>query len=65
MSNGYDYDDIPVNTDTTPNCRFKKWMLAVVIVCNAKKGVSEKQLQRDMGVRYKTAWYLAQRFRKA
>lgn len=43
----------------------QKWMMAVAIMCNAKKGVSAKQLQRDLGVSYKTAWYLAQRIRQA
>jgi transposase-like protein len=42
-----------------------KWMLAVAIMCNAKKGVSAKQMERDMGVSYKTAWYLNHRIREA
>jgi hypothetical protein len=32
---------------------------------NAKKGVSAKQIQRDLGTAYKTAWYLSHRIRKA
>lgn len=43
----------------------KKWMMAVAIICNAKKGVSAKQLQRDLEVSYKTAWYLSHRIREA
>ena len=43
----------------------RKWMLAVAIMCNAKKGVSAKQLQRDVEVSYKTAWFLAHRIREA
>lgn len=43
----------------------EKWMLAVAIMCNAKKGVSAKQLQRDLECSYKTAWYLAHRIREA
>jgi len=42
-----------------------KWMLAVAITCNAKKSVSAKQMERDMGVSYKTAWFLNHRIRKA
>jgi transposase-like protein len=40
-------------------------MLTVAIMCNAKKGVSAKQLQRDLAVSYKTAWYLSHRIREA
>lgn len=43
----------------------QKWMYAVAIMCNAKKGVSAKQLQRDLAVSYKTAWYLEHRIREA
>ncbi|MGA2598771.1 MAG: IS1595 family transposase [Bryobacteraceae bacterium] len=43
----------------------EKWMLAVAIMCNAKKGVSAKQLQRDLACSYKTAWYLSHRIREA
>lgn len=43
----------------------EKWMLATAIMCNAKKGVSAKQLQRDLEVSYKTAWYLSHRIREA
>ena len=43
----------------------EKWMLSVAIMCNAKKGVSAKQLQRDLECSYKTAWYLSHRIREA
>jgi transposase-like protein len=42
-----------------------KWMLAVALMCNAKKGISAKQMERDLGVSYKTAWYLCHRIRKS
>lgn len=42
-----------------------KWFLATYLVCEAKKGMSAKQLQRTLGVSYKTAWYLAHRIRDA
>jgi transposase-like protein len=42
-----------------------KWFLAVALVCNAKKGLSAKQIERDLGVSYRTAWYLCHRIRKA
>lgn len=42
-----------------------KWFLAIGIMCNAKKSVSAKQMERDLGVNYRTAWYLNHRIRKA
>jgi hypothetical protein len=42
-----------------------KWFLAIGLMCNARKGVSAKQLERDLDVNYRTAWYLAHRIRKA
>ncbi len=42
-----------------------KWFMAVALYCNAKKSVSALQLKRDLGVSYRTAWYLGHRIRKA
>ena len=42
-----------------------KWFLAVYLMAESKKGISAKQLQRMLGVSYKTAWYLAHRIRNA
>ena len=42
-----------------------KWFMAVALMVNAKKGLSAKQLQRDLKMAYKTAWYLSHRIRKA
>jgi hypothetical protein len=42
------------------------WFQAVALILNAKKGISAKQLQRDLGIGgYKTAWYLNHRIREA
>lgn len=43
----------------------QKWFLAITLILNAKKGISAKQLQLDLKVTYKTAWYLAVRIRRA
>lgn len=43
----------------------EKWVLAVLLLCEARKGMSAKQLQRTLGTGYKTAWYLSHRIRSA
>lgn len=43
----------------------RKWLVAVYLMCEAKKGMSALQLKRTLGVSYKTAWYLCQRIRAA
>jgi ISXO2 transposase-like protein/transposase-like zinc ribbon protein len=42
-----------------------KWFQGIALMCNAKKGLSAKQMERDLGVNYRTAWYLNHRIRKA
>lgn len=41
------------------------WFLAVLLLCEAKKGMSAMQIKRTLGVAYKTAWYLCHRIRAA
>lgn len=41
------------------------WFLALVLMLNAKKNISNAQLARDLGLPYKTAWALALRIREA
>jgi transposase-like protein len=42
-----------------------KWFMAIALICEAKKGMSACQLQRHLGVNYRTAWHLAHRIREA
>jgi hypothetical protein len=44
-----------------------KWFMAMALICEAKKGISAKQVARHLGLEksYKTAWYLCHRIRKA
>jgi transposase-like protein len=42
-----------------------KWFLAISLILNAKKGLSSRQLGRDLGINRNTAWYLQMRVRKA
>lgn len=41
------------------------WLQAVFLLCSSKKGMSAKQLERMLGVTYKTAWFMAHRIREA
>jgi transposase-like protein len=41
------------------------WLQAVHLMCASKKGISSKQLERMLGVTYKTAWFMAHRIREA
>jgi len=42
-----------------------KWLLAMHLMGASKKGVSALQLQRMLGVTYKSAWFLCHRIREA
>jgi transposase-like protein len=43
----------------------QKWFLAISLVLNAKKGISARQLARDIEVNKNTGWYMLMRIRKA
>lgn len=43
----------------------QKWFLAVSLILNAKKGVSARQLARDLQVNRNTAWRIAMQIREA
>lgn len=42
-----------------------KWLMAIGLILNAKKGISSLQLSRDLGINKNTAWYLQKRIRWA
>ena len=41
----------------------QKWFLAISLILNAKKGISSYQLQRDLDLNQKTAWFILTRIR--
>jgi transposase-like protein len=43
----------------------EKWFAATYLLCEAKKGMSACQIQRTLGISYKTAWFLCHRIRAA
>jgi len=43
----------------------QKWFLAVAIILNAKKGISARQLARDLQVNKDTAWRMGMKIREA
>lgn len=42
-----------------------KWLLCNHLLCASKKGMSAKQIERMLGVTYKTAWFMCHRIRAA
>ncbi len=42
-----------------------KWLLAFHLMAASKKGMSAKQMERMLGVTYRTAWFLCHRIREA
>lgn len=44
---------------------YQDWLIATFLVMTSLKGVSSMKLHRDLGLTQKTAWFLAQRLRKA
>lgn len=42
-----------------------KWIMAIYLMASAKNGVSAHELHRDLGITYKTAWFMCHRLRLA
>ena len=42
-----------------------KWFAAIYLLCSSKKGHSAHQIHRELGVTYKTAWFMLHRIRSA
>ncbi len=42
-----------------------KWLLAIHLMSSNKNGISAHELHRNLGITYKSAWFLAHRIREA
>ena len=42
-----------------------KWLMVAYLMSSSKKGISAKQIERHLGVTYKTAWFMCHRLREA
>ena len=43
----------------------KKWFIAVLLMCQGKKGISAVQMKNHLGIGYRAAWFLCHRIRSA
>ena len=41
----------------------QKWFMAIALILNAKKGISSYQMERDLDLNQRTAWFLLTRIR--
>ena len=60
--------DFSVKTDTVmhgSNLGCRVWVIALYLLTSRPKGVSSRQLHRDLGISYKAAWHLSHRIREA
>ena len=51
----FEHSKIPLN----------KWLLGFHLMASSKKGISAHQLHRNLGITYKSAWFMAHRIREA
>ncbi len=51
------FEDSPVS--------LRKWIVAIWLISTHRRGIPAKQLKRELGVAYNTAWFMAHRIRKA
>jgi transposase-like protein len=45
--------------------RLGHWIYAIFKMCTSKKGISANQLRRELGIHYRSAWFLCHRVREA
>ncbi|MEE9597879.1 MAG: IS1595 family transposase [Acidiferrobacterales bacterium] len=45
--------------------KLRHWIIAFHLMCSSKKGVSAHQIHRELGITYKSAWFMCHRIRYA
>lgn len=57
--------DLPLGTITErSHTSLHKWFYAMFLFSTSRHGVAAKELERQLGVTYKTAWRMAHKIRK-
>jgi transposase-like protein len=64
---GYQFSPTADTVFADSHLPLRLWFTAMALICEAKKGISAKQVARHLGMEksYKTVWYLCHRIRKA
>jgi hypothetical protein len=62
---GYQFSVLTQSVFHDTHLPLETWFMAVLLLCEARKGMSANQVKRTLGVSYKTAWYLCHRIRAA
>ncbi len=62
---GYQFSVLTQTIFHDTHLALETWFMAVLLLCEARKGMSANQVKRTLGVSYKTAWYLCHRIRAA
>jgi transposase-like protein len=65
VSCGYQFSVLAGTIFHDTKLPLRKWFMAILLMVEAKKGISANQMKRTLGVSYKTAWYLCHRIRAA
>ena len=64
--NGYRFSPLTGTIFENTKYPLREWLQVILIMCQAKKGVSALQIQRHIGMgAYRTAWYMCHRIRAA
>jgi transposase-like protein len=62
---GYQFSVLTQTIFNDTHLPLETWFMAVLLLVEARKGISANQIKRTLGISYKTAWYLCHRIRKA